>query len=176
MNKKAKGFTLIELIIVIAIIGVLSAILIPSWMNYIRSSRIKTQNNNAKVVFNAAQTVTQRYKFRERGVDSSNRDIGDGDFYFLWNGTTGFVCDSSGNDAGADSNFNSDYADAINNFFSGSEGTVYKIYVNDYIVKSVVSGRTDADSYLGSFPERQDDASEGDTVSGYDMSTIVYTP
>lgn len=173
MKRKAKGFTLIELIIVIAIMGVLSAILIPSWMNYLANSRIKTQNNNSNVVFNAAQTVTQQYKFQERRIAEAARDVGSGDFYFIWDGSTGFACDASGNDIGADSNFNSDYADAVNRIFSGSDGTVYKIYVNNYIVKSVVSGRTNTDDYLGSYPTKQEERSDSDTVSGYDMTTIV---
>lgn len=50
--KKMKGFTLIELIVVIAIIGVLCALLIPSMMGWMTKSRISTANTNAKEIFN----------------------------------------------------------------------------------------------------------------------------
>lgn len=48
--KKFKGFTLIELIVVIAVIGVLAAILVPSMMGWVYKSRITTYNNNASEI------------------------------------------------------------------------------------------------------------------------------
>ena len=54
MNDKMKAFTLIELIVAIAVIGVLSAILIPSIIGYVGKSKISSANANAKLAYETA--------------------------------------------------------------------------------------------------------------------------
>ena len=50
-SNRKQGFTLIELIVVIAIIGVLAAILIPSLIGYIRKSKRTTDLSTARNVY-----------------------------------------------------------------------------------------------------------------------------
>lgn len=49
--KNVKGFTLIELIVVMAIIGVLAGILVPVFTSYMEEARLSVANANAKTVF-----------------------------------------------------------------------------------------------------------------------------
>ncbi|MDR0944329.1 MAG: type II secretion system GspH family protein [Ruminococcus sp.] len=49
-----KGFTIIELIVVMAIIGIMMAILIPNLISYINESRLAVANVNANTVYKCA--------------------------------------------------------------------------------------------------------------------------
>ncbi|KJF87689.1 pilin [Photobacterium phosphoreum] len=57
--KKQQGFTLIELMIVVAIIGVLSAIAIPAYKNYVTKSEVASGLATLKALITPAEMIYQ---------------------------------------------------------------------------------------------------------------------
>lgn len=203
--RKQKGFTLIEMVIVIAIIGILTAILVPTWSYFIMKANLKTQNNYSKMIFNAAQTQATRYEVKEKrdfsdamasgdasklylasGLDAST---GDFDYLLYWDGkaahrlTVGGASGMVGaKDDAADTNQDATdaFANSINKILGDANTTAYKVYIKNYQVQSVCSARGDGSDIVGSFPISQDKRSDdedapGNDVLSYDMSKIDLT-
>ena len=186
--RRKKGFTLIEMVIVISIIAVLTAVIVPAWISYIRKGRLKTQNNQARAIYTSAQTLIQEYKFQERKTkDETKCNVGTHAFDFYWDGGTGTATigrtkletwqnTTVSKFAAPTSQFLSKFGTQLNSL-SGADGdVVYRVYVEDYIVRAVVSGRYDNDRYLGSYPTRNDDVLKdqpSNHVSQYDVEKVM---
>lgn len=55
-SKSNKGFTLVELILCIAIIAILAAVLVPALMGYIRKSNLSNAKSNVQSAYTAVST------------------------------------------------------------------------------------------------------------------------
>jgi type IV pilus assembly protein PilA len=72
MKKQQSGFTLIELMIVVAIIGILAAIAIPSYMDYTK----RTHTAEGMTLAAAAKTSVAEFRASEGDWPASNGEVG----------------------------------------------------------------------------------------------------
>lgn len=73
LNKKS-GFTLIELMIVVAILGILAAIAIPAFVTYVRRSKTVEATENINTMFSAVSSYYNPGEKQARGIAGAQFD------------------------------------------------------------------------------------------------------
>lgn len=175
--RRKKGFSLTELIIVMAIFAVLIAVVAPAWATYTRRVKFRTQNKKAKAIFNAAQVVLTDLEFAERkyravyndsdASDENNKKmeqyiytpLTEDDWYYYWDGNVGYRCDWQGdaievNDTDSNFNITNEWNERIGREIERivTDDMAYKIWVNDYKVKCVVCASNENSRFIGAHP------------------------
>lgn len=70
--KNKKGFTLVELIVVIAILGILALFLVPSFKGYSEDAKKQVAQSNARTVWEAAKIAETKAEYDEDITNQTN--------------------------------------------------------------------------------------------------------
>ncbi len=176
-NRKLKGFTLMELIIVIAIIAVLAAILAPTMSTYYRSSRLKEENTNARMIYNAAQTEMQRAAVLDRTASAPTPFSGALIIAYDRSGTITTTDGASLESAlvsvagTANETAITEFVEEVNQLVSDADQNNWIVCIENYVVKGTFTAQSNATNYVGRFSSNNaSDESSGAT----DASTLSY--
>ena len=143
-NSKMKGFTLIELIVVIAIIGVLAAILVPSMMGYVGKSKLATANSNAKLLFTNSATYVSDCEVKGYALEAADFDKKGVEFDLTKTNSTAVANNGKKTDM---------TAALINMMGGGPAGGVGVVYFEGGAPKRDVWAKLKTDKYKGAYPQ-----------------------
>ena len=165
LNRKVKGFTIIEMITVMAIIGVLLGVLAPTMSAYYWRSRVKSANADAKMIYNAAQTEVQKYIAYDRVhtdasglkntmlISYTNQSRGNFRYVTAEDGVSALstgtpIAVSASHTAPAEAAAAS-ITDAVSKTVSGADTKCWAVYINNYMVKACIAADVETTSYVG---------------------------
>ena len=169
---KLRGFTLVEMMVVVAIIAILLTIFVPTITGYMTRSRQNASNSNAKILFNSVQTIAQEFEFSDRSADEST-------FYSTarkgklllssWEGVNTVntnLFTATGTDINGatflpalsyqlnNPNASASFVNRLSRLFEENRDIYWVVVLEDYHVRAAFCATTADTGYIGAFPTR----------------------
>lgn len=178
-KKTVKGFTIVEMVVVVAIITILLGVLAPSLMTYYRQSRIRSANADAKMIYNAVQTEVINYMAKDRIASDAKKSGFNNTMWISYEPNVGIkfskadpkdMISEANFGAAPDKSVASEIVNKVNCSVSGASDVHWAVCVSNYIVKASVSANNTSSNCIGYYSANKahaDDYSTGNYGSTF---------
>lgn len=134
-----KAYTLVELVVVIAIIGILATVAVPNMIGQIGKSKYNSAQKQAEAIFNAAQTVAQKYEATDRAITDNSKKLFAGTH--TCGNLTGMTLDSK----------STEFYNKLSALNLHLDDGKWAIVIENYKVTHVVYSDSETDKYVGAY-------------------------
>ncbi len=186
-----RGFTLIEMVIVLAIIAILLTVFVPAITGYMTRSRLNAANSNAKVLFNSAQTICQEFEFTDRSASSStlyganstgkivayspefSGGLSDPITVTAFNANFGTDTTQPGERLNQDTS--SSFRGRLGRLFLENSEICWLLVIQDYQVRAAFCASTSDTDYIGAYPTKfveREGLGEDETLGSISDTTV----
>lgn len=181
-----RGFTLIEMVIVLAIIAILLTVFVPAITGYMTRSRLNAANSNAKVLFNSAQTICQEFEFTDRSADESalyganstgrliiySPEFSSEIYVTAFNAS---FTDTTQPEKSFNENTSSSFRGRLGRLFLENSEICWLLVIQDYQVRAAFCASTSDTDYIGAYPTKfveREGLGEDETLGSISDTTV----